>query len=278
MRRGNKPSFIEDDGNLIGVYLSSDFCAEHEWGISDIRREFGIPWDKPKTYGLERRKATIVPDKYFGFPERKKPALLLLPYLSSYVLSGSDPREQVQQMLSKDGFSELHMHKAFGKYPAETLAAAWSGRDFGVMSAAVHRSKMREIHNAIMKTDVAIFIGGAILPVFDNPGLCITIASKIPAPLLKRWDDADREHERLMKEDAKNNDLKERLKAAGKDWFALSPSWINSKDSKSSSKVMYFLNPREQDKNNFGWMTVEDLEDWIKGIGVIPKGGKKCSS
>ena len=31
MRRGNHPSFIKAGDTIIGINLSSDFCAEHEW-------------------------------------------------------------------------------------------------------------------------------------------------------------------------------------------------------------------------------------------------------
>jgi hypothetical protein len=39
---------------------------------------------------------------------------------------------------------------------------------------------------------------------------------------------------------------------------------------------MYFLNPMRQQENNFGWFTVEELEQWMEGKGPIP--GKKKAS
>jgi hypothetical protein len=52
-------------------------------------------------------------------------------------------------------------------------------------------------------------------------------------------------------------------------YFALSPSWKTNGESKHP--VMYWLNPRKQDKVNYGWFTVEQLEQWIEGKGPIPK-------
>lgn len=65
--------------------------------------------------------------------------------------------------------------------------------------------------------------------------------------------------------------IQDRLRAAGRDWFALRPveggKWL--------------LNPCEQDKYAFGCFTLADLEAWVddKGPIVIKKapGGKRAS-
>jgi hypothetical protein len=53
-------------------------------------------------------------------------------------------------------------------------------------------------------------------------------------------------------------------------YYALSPSWLKS-DRESKHPVMFWLNPMDQQDNNYGWFTVEELEQWIQGKGPIPK-------
>jgi hypothetical protein len=55
-------------------------------------------------------------------------------------------------------------------------------------------------------------------------------------------------------------------------YFALSPRWAfdNEKD-KTKHPVMFWLNPQNQKDNNFGWYTVEELDQWINGEGPVPK-------
>jgi hypothetical protein len=67
---------------------------------------------------------------------------------------------------------------------------------------------------------------------------------------------------------------------AGKDWrdptkcgyYACKPSWIHE-ESKYDTKydVIYFLNPQEQHRCNFGWFTVEQLDQWLAGTGPVIK-------
>src|SRR5271156_937305 len=75
MRRGQKPTLIydtnrphprantfkpeENKGLFLGVCLSADYCAEHEWGIKPLQTMFGIPQDD-QVFGLKRRQITQV--------------------------------------------------------------------------------------------------------------------------------------------------------------------------------------------------------------------------
>ena len=54
----------------------------------------------------------------------------------------------------------------------------------------------------------------------------------------------------------------------GRAYLCLSPQWISG-DRKSQHPVMYWLNPADQDKNNAGWFTVEELDQWIAGTGPV---------
>jgi hypothetical protein len=83
-----------------------------------------------------------------------------------------------------------------------------------------------------------------------------------------------------LHEAAKATGIEEKVCAAlksdfgGKPFYALSPSWKNKQNTKH--KVVFWLNPTDQQKNNYGWFTVEELEQWIEGKGPIPMKKKKA--
>lgn len=62
-------------------------------------------------------------------------------------------------------------------------------------------------------------------------------------------------------------------------WHALSPDWaagfrVDGKGFETDCDVVFFLNPAQQDRNNFGWFSVEELDLWLSGLGPIVKAPK----
>ena len=74
MRRAHRHEALMDGDTFIGVNLGADFTAEHEWGISDIREQFGMKDDKD---GIDRRTATRVPKDSIRLIKGKKHPVLL---------------------------------------------------------------------------------------------------------------------------------------------------------------------------------------------------------
>lgn len=269
MRRGFNNGWMNDENdNLIAINLGSDFTAEHEWGIKDLYEILGVENDE-NVLGIERRRTKN--PKMEGvilIEENKNNAALVVvrPY-------------EVKWLAGKkinDISRELSMNKE------EELVTAWSGGDLGIrVHRPVNIKKLKKIYNAIQNKDAAIWLGGG--HVFQNAGLCIGIISQIPEENKRQMYEADLDRQKLMAASAATG-IKERIDAVNEayyktvnrgydppcGYYALSPSWING-DQKSKSKypVMYWLNPREQQKNNYGWYTVEALDLWIKGEGPI---------
>lgn len=245
MRRGQQPCFIAaDDGSVIGVSLGSDFCAEHEWGIKSLRAAFGLP-DSEEVFGLGRRQITKVPT---GLQWFMKDGTSGFGFVSPYCRK---PDEYLRDELRSWG--------------GTTLAGAWSDTDFGAASTdAAEIAYLREVFDAFMQKDGAIFMGGTKVPVFDNPGLVLAIASRIPTEYVEGWDKADREA-LSIKQDMERTGIKELLAKAGRRYYALSPA--RQKD----GSLRYWLNPMEQNANNFGWYSEADLRAWAEGKGPIPK-------
>lgn len=149
---GIETGFYEHEGHLC-LYLSADFCAEHEWGIKGIQEEFGIKEPKDRTR-LAGWMASLVPD--FAYEEKdKKAALIYVPY----DLPGS----------------ALGCAKRMGMSThVRPIDGAWSHRDFGVVVEGEDNvAKLRRIRDAIEEKRVAIFLGGPSENPFSRMGLSI---------------------------------------------------------------------------------------------------------
>jgi hypothetical protein len=263
MRCGDKPSFLENKkGEFLGVNLSSDFCAEHEWGIKDLKRDFGV--DVTNGYGIDRRIIRRIPPEPTGdyghalrFFEAGKNWCL------AYAGLGN-----LKELAEKGCTSELRMRDA-GQYikESDSIGGAWDGGTFGVLVRPKDRGKLEELHEAFKRLDVVItFAAGFFI---ENPGLCLLIASKVDEETKDKLTEIDKDHERLLKA-AEETTIEKHLKRSGKDWFALEPHWISDNLKKRSRhKVMFWLNPMEQHIHNAGWFTVEDLLAWSEGKGRI---------
>jgi hypothetical protein len=269
MRRGSNPNWLvnPDNGDLIGIDLSADFCAEHEWGIKDLNSMLGVK-DDPSVIGIERRRITPDPKVIFWNEDKDEASLVI--------------EHRYGEGRSVKDCSELNFRENYGKGKKkieENLSTAWSNDDLGIRVCGEKSiKKLKKIHEAILAGDAAIWLGGG--GAFKNAGLCVGIISNIPAENLKIMADADSDRQNLLLASEKTEILKklEKFNAEHYDkgsysarcgYYACSPAWNKDRDSKHN--VVYWLNPMQQDKNNFGWYTVEQLEEWMEGKGPIPK-------
>ena len=74
------------------------------------------------------------------------------------------------------------------------------------------------------------------------------------------------DHNNLIQE-FNNSGIKDKIKNAGLSYYSLKPKWGN----KSKTVLKFWLNPHQQQKYNYGWMTLQDLHDWCDGCGKIVK-------
>lgn len=241
--------WIVCDNKFFGVILAADYCAEHEWGIKDLKQEFGIPTPdvKEPPFGIERMAATQVPRHIFF----DKTRLIVDQYGDNY-----SP-------------SELRL------YRDETIAGAWNGRSFGLLVKNKDNIKyLTELHDHIQNKNVFIYLGK---PHGGNPflraGLIIGITDRATQEAKDMWFNEDKEMAQIYIEAEETGIEKlicEKLKSSygGKPFFALTP---RRKSSNINTKydVMFWLNPCDQNKNNFGWFTVEELEQWTRGEGPV---------
>jgi hypothetical protein len=243
MRSGRDQEILETEGKLIGVNLGADYCAEHEWGIKGIKSRLGIDDSKQ---GLSKR---IISSTHKD-----------LTWLENVSFDKK----------SKSKWSGIWLGSIYNNEPyfdrgasfAKAIYSQWDESGFCVLSNdATTLAKLKTIYQAFETKDIAIWLGGG--GVFQNAGLCIAIASHLPKDVTDKWLTTDVDNEQIKKEFAATG-IEEKLKKAGKGYFALSPR--RDKD----GSLMYWLNPMEQKQNNCGWFKLNELEAWAKNEGPIP--------
>lgn len=252
MRASNNAAWLVVDDKLLGLHLGADYVAEHEWGIAGIRKGFGI--DHPSTVkGLDARKVTIVPDENLRLSDDRT----RLVYSETWQYGGN-------HFASK----ELEFQRS-----SPDLACAWGERSFGIrVQGARYKLHLLDLFAAFLQKDIAIWLGGR-LGLLANAGLNIMIARRVPEEDRKRMLAADVDNEALRQAAAATG-IEAKLKAAGEKhrFFALSPRWRHENEPRRTKhKVMFWLNPYDQQNNDAGWYTVEELEAWLIGRGPVSK-------
>lgn len=263
MRRASNGDWLMEGDVLVGINLGSDFCAEHEWGIEDLKSTLGVVCEG---YGIERRRARK-PDKNCIALKTEGDTLNLIvqrKFSLKYTLENS---------LDKNSEWKFYDNK-------NQMTTAWNENGFIVrVRGEENFKKLQKIHEELLKGNVAIWLGGG--GVFQNAGLCLAIVDNVSAENKKTMFDGDTSKENLKKA-AEETGIKSKIDAANKEYkrsydspwgyFALSPSWANE-DRKEKTKypVIFWLNPMHQDTNNSGWFTVEELEQWLDGKGPVIK-------
>jgi hypothetical protein len=266
MRRGFNSGWLIEGTNFMGVNLGSDFTSEHEWGIKDLRKVLGVDDDK-SVLGIERRIIKSPKDKAVRLIEEEEITALIVREYSSH-----DEGKKIKD----------YSHGELSISSNEEMATAWSSCDLGI---CVKRPKdikrLKKVHDAIMNNGAAIWLGGG--HVFQNAGLVIALLRQIPDNLKQVMYDADADAIKLQKA-SEATGIKQRIDALNEKYreahpgtyrfpcgyFALSPSWAKG-FAKTLTKhpVVYWLNPANQQVDNAGWYTVEQLEQWMEGNGPV---------
>jgi hypothetical protein len=215
--------------------------------------------------GFDRYKSTLTnAEKYIKTFKIHNVFYLLF---NEYWGWGKSPKEVIDDLKKNytKGGRELYI------YPEQTIGGAWSDDDFGISVTVNDKESfafIKKLAKAIEVGDFAVWQGGedSNNP-FARAGLVVAIASLVPQEL-KDYMLKCHEDEKKLKDADEATGIKALLKEKNKGFFACSPHWMGErfKDTTSNHPVIYWLNPMEQDENNYGWFTVEQLTDWANGV------------
>jgi hypothetical protein len=252
MRRGTQDvvTWEGKKGEFLGICCGWDFTAEHEWGIKGLYRNFGIPFENKKLFGVDRRKVSKTP-----------PQLVLCDVGDTrYLISRDRVSETCADKPGPNEESELRIYRG-------EEAGAWDENSWAfATNDAETKEHLQQLYQALLDKDALIFLGGRS-GIIGNSGLNIIIASRLPKEQAQQLREGDEDHYKLQ-EAAEKTKIKDGLKKAGRAFFALSPAWLkNGRESKYP--VQFWLNPQDQRNYNAGWYTVEELEEWIEEKGPI---------
>jgi len=252
MRRASHDTqWLKDEtGSAVGLALGYDFCAEHEWGIKRLKEDFGVPVTATPM-GLIDRKITQVPEGFLVYKNFTAKPYDKRPYDSM--------DKAIERTIENFKFYD------YKDDPKLDLIGAWDESTFAVIVRGEENiTWLYNIYRAFLGQDILFGTGkGGFL---RSHGLTFVIDSLVSDEERAAVLAADEDHKRLL-DAAKATGIEERLKKAGKRYYALSPRFWDD----TRTEVSFWLNPMDQHLNNYGWFSVADLDAWIAGKGPIPK-------
>lgn len=265
--------FITDNktNTLLGVCLGWDFASEHESGIKGLRSKFGVISEivstqgflkRPltiKLYGLDRIKINTLPEEFCMFDvvhQNQKYSIITTKLGNRKDLFNKSGTLKSSEL----GRLQLPLYLLDRK---AMLACSWDCEDFAICVKFENKKYLTILYNAFLKNDIVIYKGMPNNP-FSNTGLMIMIKSKIEPLYGKKFRETDLERENLENE-VKKSKIIEKLKRAKKEYYELTP------DYNENGQLKFFLNPKDTDKYNQGWYSLEDLLLWVNDKGPIVK-------
>lgn len=257
MRRAFSPKWVqkEDGSTPLGINMGADFCAEHEWGIKELQRMFGMVTDDPTILGVERRIIRKLPEENIYFIDNKGVTILAVAHYY-------EPQTDIKKLKERWGEAKPYKLSKDEKVP---LGVAWDERSFCIWATEeADRENLRHIQQALMSLDLLIGFGITNNP-FENPGLTLVIASAMSEAARLDLFEKDFDHVTMRKK-AEDTGIYKLLKDAGKTYYALSPRW---KDDTIKGEIVWWLNPMEQQTYNYGWFGLDDLKAWAANEGPI---------
>lgn len=261
-------------GQIVGLSLGHDHCAEHEWGIEKLRRALGMTGGM----GVEGRTATKAPP-FFRFETYKHtlpkargvktaqrwPAAVLCVKAHASDWDTDNTATAVEMVKNnRVGFMTSPSDHWY-KEERDNLRTAWSDDGFIIhVRGEENVKRLTELAALFQENDLALADPSAFA--FSRSGMSVIAPSRMLPEEKAHVLAQDEAHAKLVSA-AKATGIEQVLADAGKGFYALSPAWTD----KSETDVKFFLNPREQHKFNFGWYTVDELKAWANNEGPILK-------
>ena len=290
-------AIITNEDKFLGIALGYDYCAEHEWGIKELKRMFAIPESGRKNMGVKSRSITKnIPNLIFKKETYKKKKFAILYTGHQYWREGEEnhvPRDLANYK------SDIHWRMDYDKkHPSDhrrdkdPMVTAWSGGGFGVgVMGEENVQRLEELYEAFNNKNVVIaIINHRATNPFAGSSLSLMIKDRLPEEISDMMYSADKQF--LDREDYEKKTgvpkLKEKLrKIKNKNGYddnlyghnhgyhiACSPKWIDYDDAENREAkkkeyhtkydIMYWVNYSDDDDTH-GHFTVEEIKEWLSG-------------
>lgn len=280
--------FNEDGETVVGVYLGYDYCAEHEGGMSGIRRLL-CPQPRLPDGGLEDDRITDTREVHWVETTIKAMEVKgILVYQGYESVTPNKARKIVENYMrkpywdGKDQTPETH-----------PLSAAWDSSSLCVVGwTKTAHQHLADLIRSMRDGNAVIRFGG---PDVGNPfgggGPCLARTDVVP----EFWADLDAQIKQAAAQqkadEAEWRSLTEGLyeevrllhRVLGTvTWTIGYPYSLPLYDSNADrwtthlrlnrrpdGSLRVWLNPSHQDLFNYGWFTADDLKAWVEGDGPI---------
>ena len=251
-------------GEIFGLNLGADYCAEHEWGIEPMWKAMKV--DKNSMDLGRYRAASPQKDNLFYFTSSK---VLYIEFSS-----GERYMNEIDNIDHKKYLkSVLHLHDT--KYRnGINFSSAWDEKSFGVAIDSSDSDLLKfgkKLVQAIDAGDFSLWYSGNGNP-FSRSGIVVAITSMVPREIQDYMLEVHTNQKKLQDADDFTG-IKDLLKKANRKYFACKADWLRTGQTRishgeivSKYPVYYFLNPYDQKNNNHGWFTVEELADWAYNV------------
>lgn len=296
MRKASQDNgIIVEDGKFIGIALGYDYCAEHEWGINELKQICGIPDSTKKTMGVKSRTITKVPFIIFKEEVVKRDTTKIKKGKYAVLYTGKEWRtkEENEDYIShdlKNWIEDLNWNAKWNaEHPStrgdkDNIITAWDSGGFGVAVMGEQEVEwLKELKTAIDEKRLTIAIANlrAKNP-FAGSSLCLMITDRIPQETLDAMYMGDKTYFDREDYEEKIGMKKIIAKHGNKNGYnnlhyfmACSPKWIDYNNTEGTLEeqkkkyntkydIMYWINYSDSD-NNAGWYTVEEIREWLTG-------------
>lgn len=278
----------DNETQLLGIALGYDYCAEHEWGIKEIKTMFGIPESSKKNMGVKSRSITKNIDNLVFKKETYKKQKFAILYTGNRYQYGDNEnliphylknyKEDIRWRLQWEAENPRE-----GRDSKDPIVTAWSSSGFGVgVMGEKEVQWLEELYEAFNNKNVVIaMLNLRVLNPFAGTSLSLMIKDRLPQEISDMMYSADKEY--YDREDyEKKIGMKKIIEKYGNKngyhglhyFMACSPKWINYNDKESREEqkkkrntkydIMYWVNYSDND-NNWGWYTVEEIKEWLTG-------------
>lgn len=270
--------FAFNNDDFLGVFLGYSYCTEHEMGYQGIARSLGLR-DSLKFPGIDSRVNTKSNNIIFEDNLKIKNSY----YSILYLHKESSIRDHIKQAQLAE---ELGYNKELAisivennKYlfnKNKPFVMLWDSDKFAIILKGLknkYREHLKYLAECFLNNQGCIFYNK---PNNKNPfskgSLVLTSVSKVNDDLRKSMLETDLKFKRLKEEEAKIR-WKGRIGSGHTSYYALTPKLIEDMNSEFNTKypIVFWLNPANQKKYNYGWFTVEEIEEWYLGVGPIVK-------
>lgn len=230
--------FIEENGEVYGVSLGYDFCAEHETGIDTLRDYLRLPQLSRRNIGLPSRTAKVDHvRRLLKFDDKEGYSLMYLPDIpdeTEYVMDG--------QTVSNDG-----------------IVTAWCENKLAVMANTPESiSMLKSIYNQFINNGMTIAFVTTGNP-FARTSLALLVPNKIPSHHIDAMEQLDKNTLVVNRSRNKLN-LHDKIVRSRK-LSNVSVSYeVNKENVNTEYDVIVWVRSMEM----HGWFRVEDVLQFIK--------------